>query len=64
MLTMPIWNLDKATNLDKDTKGVVRDQTMEHADSNMGVWDKHRGDNMSNHGEAYNVVNLMTTRDG
>ena len=26
---------------------------MEHVDSDMGVWDKHRGDDVSDHGEAY-----------
>jgi hypothetical protein len=50
---MPVGNLDKATNLDKDTKGVVRVQNMEHVDSDTVVWDKHRGDDLSVHGEAY-----------
>ena len=39
--TMPVGNLDKATNLGEDTKVVFPDQTMEHVNSNMVVWDKH-----------------------
>ena len=47
---IPIGNLDEATNLDKDTEGTVRNHTM---DSDTEVWDTHRGDDVSEHGEAY-----------
>ena len=54
--TMLIGNLDKAINLDKDTKGAVRDLTLECVDSNIGVWDKHWSNDVYDHGEAYDDI--------
>ena len=49
---MPVRNLNKATSLKKDTKGVVQDQTMKHMDSDTGERAKRQGDNVSDHDEV------------
>ena len=56
---MPVGNLNMATSLEKDTKGVVQDQTIEHVYNYTGVHGKLRGDDMSDHDENY-----MIMRDG